>query len=84
LGFLKPVRVLAQPLHDLFVLDLINQLRRRLFIRSVEYKNRLVPHPAVGGRHRLASASQFLDLRDNPAIVIARQLRRREFNDGQT
>ena len=50
---LSHVRVVAQPLHDLLVLDLIDQCVRGLFIRRVKNETDIVSDATIRNQARL-------------------------------
>src|ERR1051325_136708 len=77
------MRVVTQPLHDLFILHLLDQSVSRFFVRRIEDKNGIVANPAISGWRRLAFAFQLGNLCPDPRIVIDRELWRREFNDDE-
>src|SRR6185295_7810018 len=76
-------RVLAEPLHHLLILHLIDQLVRGFRARRVKNKHRIVADSAVGGGHRLPLRTELLELRFYPLIVIRCQRSSVEFNHDQ-
>ena len=75
------MRIVAEPLNYLFILNLIDQLIRRSLILRIENKHRVVTDAPVCIGDRLTLRAQFLDLCRNLSIVVAGELWCVEFND---
>src|SRR6266566_2801971 len=81
LGPLEPVRIVPQPLNNLLVFHLINQLICGLLVRRIENKYRIIADPPISGRGGLTLFPKFLDLGNYTTVVITSELGRGELND---
>src|SRR5437660_1352438 len=73
--------IVAEPLHNLLVLHLIDQRVRGLLVRRIKNKDRIVADAAISRRRRLAFRFQLSNPRPNSLIVVDRKLWSSEFYD---